>query len=135
MIKVIMDKKGTGKTKRLIDMANTSAREDKGDVVFIDNNNHHIYELSHQIRFVDTSEFEINDFYVFHGFVCGIISANFDVSEIYIDGIFEIIDDKMEFFEVFLSNIQKAAEKFNISFIMTITGDSKVAPEFIRQYM
>ncbi|MDK2800510.1 MAG: hypothetical protein PWP27_388 [Clostridiales bacterium] len=135
MIKVIMDKKGTGKTKRLIELANSSIAQDSGDIVFVDNNNHHMYELNHEIRFIDTSEFEINDFCVFYGFLCGIISENFDISKIYIDGLFEIVNDDMDSLEIFLNDINKISDKFNIEFTMTISGDPKTVPAFLQQYM
>ncbi|WHH60261.1 hypothetical protein [Petroclostridium sp. X23] len=135
MIKVIMGSKGTGKTKRLIDLANTSATEGLGDVVYIDSDNHHIYDLNHKIRFIDTSQFAIDQFCVFYGFICGIISEDFDISNIYIDGVFEIVDESMEFLEEFLNNVKKVADQFNISVVMTITGDPNEAPEFIKEYI
>ena len=134
MIRIILDKEGTGKTKRLIDLANRAALEDGGDIVYIDDNNHHMYELDHKIRFVDTSEFVINDFCVFHGFICGIISENFDISQIFIDDILKIVKDATDSLEDFLKNIEDLSKKFNITFTLTLNGDPSAAPQFIKDY-
>lgn len=135
MIKIIMGPKGTGKTKQLIDLANHSASRDSGDVVFIDRHNRHIYNLDHNIRFVDTSQFEISDFHMFYGFICGIIAEDFDISHIFIDSIFKIVQNSMDSFEKFLYDIEKISETCNIVFSMTISGDVSEAPEFVKKYI
>ncbi|NLY42507.1 MAG: hypothetical protein GX066_00705 [Clostridiaceae bacterium] len=135
MIRIILDKEGTGKTKRLIEQANRAALEDGGDIVYIDDNKHHMYELNYKIRFIDTSDFVINDFCVFHGFICGIISENFDISQIYIDDIFKIVKDTMDSFDNFLKDIDDLSKRFNITFTLTLNGDPNTAPEFLKKYV
>jgi len=135
MIKILMGEKGTGKTKKLIDMANRSVSQSSGDVVFIDKGTRYMYDLSHEIRFIDVSQFEIEDLYVFYGFICGIIAGNFDISQIYIDRIFNIVDDSMDSLKKFLIDIEKISQDFNIEFVMTISGDAALAPEYVKQYI
>lgn len=135
MIRIILDKEGTGKTRKLIEQANRASIEDGGDIVYIDDNKRHMYELSHKVRFIDTSEFTISDFCVFHGFICGIISENFDISQIYIDDTFKIVKDSMDSFEKFLKDIDQLSKKFNISFTLTLNGDPNAPPEFIKEYI
>ena len=36
LVKIIMGLKGSGKTKRILDMANASVKEAKGNVLFVD---------------------------------------------------------------------------------------------------
>lgn len=135
MVKVIMGEIGTGKTKQLIELANNMAREASGDIVFIDNNDHHMYELNHKIRFVDTSQFEITDFCIFYGFLCGILSEDFDISHIYIDGLYDIVKTENNGLEKFLSDIRSISEKFDIVFHITITGNKTKAPEYLQAYL
>ncbi len=104
MISVIVGEKGTGKTRHLIQSANTLIKESLGNIVFIDNNNRHMYELNYRVRFADTSEFQINTFCAFYGFICGIVSRDFDISNIYIDGVLDKIDDDSSF-EKFLLDV------------------------------
>ena len=135
MIRVIMGGRGTGKTRRLINMANNSIKQDDGNIVYIANNKRHMYELSHRIRFIDTSDFEINSLCCFYGFICGIISKDFDISQIYIDGIFQIVNDNLESLKEFLDNILALGKKYNIEFIVTLTGEPDEAPEFLKKYI
>lgn len=135
MIKILMGEKGTGKTKRLIEMANNSVLNNTGHVVFIDRGDRHIYNLSHEIRYVDTAQFEIDDFCIFYGMICGIIAQNFDVSHIFIDSIFKIVDDSMDSLKKFLTKIENLAQQFNIEFIITISGSVSSAPEYVKQYI
>ena len=59
MINVICGKKGSGKTKKIIDSANENVQKSKGSVVFVDDNNRYMYDLHRDIRFVDTSAYNI----------------------------------------------------------------------------
>ena len=86
MIQVFCARRGSGKTKRLIDLANTQVAEAKGDSVYIDDDSRPMLQLSRGIRFVDTNEYYVGDCQSFYGMLCGIISSNYDIENIYIDG-------------------------------------------------
>ncbi len=133
MINVIMGRKGTGKSKRIIEMANQSLNEEAGDIVFINSSNRHMYDLNHKIRFIDTSEFEIDDYCAFYGFVCGIISEDFDISKVYIDSIYDIVNGDHLALEKFITNIEKVAKRFNIKFVIVIDGEQELAPAFLKE--
>ena len=68
MIQVIYGKKGSGKTKRLLDMANDALKVEHGDIVFVDDDKRYMYDLRHEIRFVDASEYSVNSADMFLGF-------------------------------------------------------------------
>ena len=85
MIKVIHGKKGSGKTKRIIDMTNASFDHQHGDVIFIDDDNRYMFDLRHEVRFVNAGEYGMVSPEMFYGFLCGIISQNSDISSIFID--------------------------------------------------
>jgi len=70
MIQILAGEKGQGKTKRLIEMANEASKTIDGNVVFIDDDSRHMYDLHYGIRFVETSKFKICDYEVFIGFIC-----------------------------------------------------------------
>ena len=136
MIRFIVGEKGTGKTKRLIEEANNAVSDVLGHVLYIDSSRRYICKLNHQIRFADTSEFEIDTFSMFYGFICGIISENFDISRVYIDCIFKIVEaDSLDEFEIFINNINKISNKFNIDFVIAATGNPEKAPDFLKQYI
>ena len=79
MIQVIAGRKGSGKTKRIIDMANKASQDSKHDVVFIDDDNRYMFDLQHKVRFIDASEYNLDNDQMFIGFLSGAIAQNFDV--------------------------------------------------------
>ncbi|MCX7711930.1 MAG: hypothetical protein N2484_18960 [Clostridia bacterium] len=135
MIRVFYGKKGMGKTKSLIDQANQLVSEGKGDVVFIDDSSQLMYDLKHEIRFINISEFPIKGHEAFLGFLCGVIAEDYDIEGIFIDGLTYIVKEKTENLAGFFESIRQISEKFNIKFFMSINGDSDIAPEFLNQYM
>ncbi len=135
MIKIIIGQKGTGKTKALIDMANTALRDTKGEIVFIDGDNRRMMELNHAIRFVNAKEFEVNDLKVFYGFLSGIIAENYDIDHIYVDGLLDIVQERLESVEQFMFDIKKLSDKFDIRFIITMNGDPDSVPAFLKEYI
>lgn len=134
MIKVIYGEKGMGKTKILIDTANKMSQEVKGDVVFIDDSTQLMYDLKHKVRFVNVSEFPSMGSEGFFGFICGIISQNYDIEGIFIDGLNYITKKKADGLEPFLTNLQVISEKTKIDFYITINGTNEQLPEFLKQY-
>ena len=105
MLKLLIGKKGTGKTKVLIDSVNQAAHEANGNVVFISNDiGRNMYDIKSKVRMADTSEFSIDSWKEFLGFICGIISGNFDITNIYVDGVLKIVKNSFDGFEEFLSD-------------------------------
>jgi hypothetical protein len=134
MIKVIYGEKGMGKTKILIDTANKIAQEAKGDVVFIDDSTQLMYDLKHKVRFVNVSEFPPMGSEGFFGFICGILSQNYDIEGIFIDGLNYITKKKAADLELFFKNLHEIVEKVNIDFYITINGVNEELPVFLEQY-
>lgn len=136
MIKVIIGKKGSGKTKTLIESVNAAVDTAKGNIVFISSDTkRHIYDIDHSVRMVDTGDFSLKFYDEFYGFICGIISNNFDISNVYVDSIYKIVDDRETGLEEFFENIAKISEKFSIDFLFTMSMDEGDAPEFLKKYL
>jgi hypothetical protein len=138
MIKVICGKKGVGKTRVLVDSSNSLVEICSGVVVFIDGNSRSklMYELNYKIRFINISEFplEINSPCVFLGFLCGILSANYDVNGIFIDDITSIIGDDVDELKKLFGGLKEISDKYNINFNISMEGDPNSMPEFIKEY-
>ena len=135
MIQFIVGPKGSGKTRRVIEMANRATTETKGNIVFIDGDHRRMLELKYQVRFVNVNEFEIEDLNVLYGFLCGIIAGDYDVEQIYIDGILEALTGDINNIKSFVDNINKLSDKFNVNFIITLSGSSESLPVFLREYV
>ena len=96
MIQVFCNRRGSGKTKRLIQLANDHLVNVKGVSVFIDDDSRYVRQLDRKIRFVSTEDFNINNCNSLYGLLCGIISANYDIEKIYIDGLLSIVSCNLE---------------------------------------
>lgn len=136
MIKLLVGKKGSGKTKVLLEKVNERAGSADGNVVFISNDTgKNMYDIKSNVRMADTSEFEITSWEEFVGFIFGIISGNFDITDIFVDGTLRIVSHSEEGFEGFLKDIEKAADKFNINFVFSVSMDAETAPEYVKKYI
>ena len=130
MIQILAGEKGEGKTKRLIDMANSSAKTAKGDVIFIDDDKRHMYDLNYKIRLIETNGFIMYDQKVFFGFICGILSQNRDIEKIYIDGLKNIIKSlPTEDLVQFIESVEKLSDSASVDFTIIVSGLPESFPE------
>ena len=134
MVELLIGTKGTGKTKVLLDNVNSAASTADGNVVFISNNtSQNMYNITSKVRMADTSDFEIGSWDAFFGFICGIISGNFDITNIFVDGTLKIVKD-LDGFEAFLAKLDEASKKFDINFELSVSVDADSAPEYIKKF-
>ena len=85
MIQFIIGEKGRGKTKVLLEKANREIKEATGNVVYLDKNTQHMFELNNRIRLIDVTNYPLTDADEFIGFICGIISQDHDLEKVYLD--------------------------------------------------
>jgi len=135
MISILMSVKGTGKTKTFIDMANTAVEKELGNVVCIEKGDRHKFDLKSSVRLVDTIDFDLDSYKVFYGFICGIISRDYDITHIFIDSVTKIVNSDFDKLGAFLGYLEEIAKKFNIKFTLTISADEALAPESIKKYL
>ena len=135
MVELLIGKKGTGKTKALIEKVNNALTVAKGNVVFISNDtNRNIFDVKSKARMADTSEFEIKSYDEFLGFISGITSRDFDITNIFVDGIFKIVgSDNLDGFESFLNRLETMSQKFEITFVISVSIDAETAPDYIKK--
>ena len=135
MIRIIFGETGAGKTKRIIDMANEAIQDSKGSIVFIDNDNQYMFDLKHEIRFVDASEFEIDGPKMFYGFLCGIAAQDFDLEYLFIDGFLKIVHHGLETLEGMFQHLKKFVDKRDINLIISVNGDPENIPAYLKEYV
>lgn len=134
MVSVICGKKGSGKTKKLIDSANESVKKSKGSVVFLDDDNRYMYDLHRDIRFVDTSPYNINNAEKFIGFVLGISSQNFDIEAMYIDAFLRHIGLETKDLDEVMKTLENIGETFNMDIYISLSSDPDTLPGFFSNY-
>lgn len=135
MVKFILGAKGSGKTKKMIDMANESGRTSKGNVVFIDRDRNRIYDLDRSIRLIETGEYRLENLKSFYGFVCGVISQDYDIEKIYIDGQSIVSNAKDECLEAFIKDLEELSGSFEVDFTVSCSRSTEGIPEFLKDYL
>ena len=128
MVQIIAGAKGKGKTKYLLDMANTAVKEAKGSVVYLDKSSKHMYELNNQIRLINVQEYPIDTSDGFIGFICGIICQDHDLEQMYLDSFLKIA--KLEDADITetIDKLDELGEKYNITFVLSISLDADDLP-------
>ncbi|AOY78096.1 hypothetical protein [Clostridium formicaceticum] len=135
MIKLVLGKKGSGKTRALIQDANDSVKRTKGHIVFIDIDNSHMFQIDYKIRFMPLKDYKVKDEESFYGFLCGIIASNYDVESIYIDDLCKITEKPLEDMESFFNKLSVLEIKYNVSFIFSISRTEENLPSFLKKYI
>ena len=135
MIQVIAGKKGSGKTKRIIDLANTASKDSRHDIVFIDDDNRYMYDLRHEVRFINAGEYDIANDQMFMGLILGVVAQNFDLGLIFIDAFKKLIKADIASTEWMFDRLAKLSEKHSVDFVISVSEDPADLPEFIAKYV
>lgn len=135
MVQFILGVKGSGKTKKMLDMANEAVVSSSGSVVYIDRNSRHMHDLNRNIRLIETGDFQLENLKSFYGFLCGVISQNFDIEKVFIDGQKIISNAQDDCLEAFIDNLKKLHEKFEVNFIVSCSRSIEGIPDFLKEYM
>jgi hypothetical protein len=135
MIQIIAGDKGEGKTKHLIDMANKSAKSSAGHVVYLDNDHDHMYDLHHNVRFIEVTDFPISGNKEFFGFICGVLSQDHDIDHVFIDGLLKLTHLSLEDAHLFLEKVKEIAEKYTVKFIIGMNCKEKEIPEHLKTFL
>ena len=133
MIQIISGEKGKGKTKILIDKANTEVRAAKGSIVYLDKSNKHMYELSNKIRLENVRDYFIENHSEFIGFICGILSGNHDLQTIYLDSFLKIANINNDNFESVCSKLEQISEAFHVDLVLSISMNADQLPERVKE--
>ena len=135
MLKLIIGVKGTGKTKQLIELVNTTAAQSKGSVVCIEKGTKLTYDIKHTARLIDTDQYAICDAQSLFGFIAGIIASNHDVTDIFVDSALKICENDIVSFDKFAAEIDELTEKYEIKCTMTASLHVEKATEVIKRYL
>lgn len=135
MITLLTGKKGSGKTKKLIDMANAALENSKGCVVVIEKGLKLTYDISHAVRLVDSDAYNIQGADMLFGFVSGICAGNYDVTDILIDSTLKITGTDASVVEELAEKLKKLGEEANTNFVLSISADDSEIPASVKEYV
>ena len=110
MVQLIVGEKGKGKTKVLLDSVNTAIKEATGNIVYLDKSSKHMYELSNKVRLIDVSVYPLRHNDEFIGFICGIISQDHDLEQMYLDSFLTIAHVNGDLIETAVDDLSRIGE-------------------------
>ena len=135
MIKVIYGAKGTGKTKMMIDAANEAVAKAKGHLIFLTDSKRGMYDLEREVRFIDTSEYDIAGEAALCGFIKGVIAGNNDNEYVYIDGVVRIAGKPVQELGAFFFMLDKVAKNSNLVITVSVSATKEELPDFVTKYL
>lgn len=128
MVTLIVGKKGSGKTKRLIDLCNAATDKSNGSVVFVEKNGSLTFNLSHKTRLVAADDYRIGGFDALYGFLSGMCAANYDVTDIFVDSTLKIGGTDLEQFADFAERLHALCAQANLSVVLSVSADKADLP-------
>ncbi len=135
MINIIVGKKGSGKTKYLVDHVNMAVKDEPGSLVFLSNGNRLIYDLKHSVRYIDTTDYSIENYDAFYGFISGIFANNYDISHVFVDSLWKIVASEKDGMDIFLAKLEEFSARFNVNFTIAISETKENIPECVAKYL
>ena len=135
MIEIICGEKGTGKTKRIISLANDVSDKAKGSMVFIDDDNSYMYDLGYSIRFINVTDYAVNDPDMFLGFLCGLCASDFDLEYVFVDRFENVIKADLSELASFFKQLETLAKQHSLHIVLSVSKGEEVLPGFMRPYI
>lgn len=133
MINLIVGSKGSGKTKQLIERINASAKTTPGNIVCIEKSMKLTYDIDHAARLIDVDEYDISGYETLYGFIAGVLAGNYDIVEVYLDGILKIGGHDLNGLGDVLAKLDKLSGK-DIKITVTVSANEEDLPESVKKY-
>ena len=135
LVKVIMGLKGSGKTKTLVELVKKAVEEEHGDVIVIEQDKNLTFDIPYTARLIHASEYNINSNVLLRGFISGLHAGNYDITHVFIDNFFKMLDDCSDDAVVdFLDWLDKFSKREKVSFTISASDEPDTADERIKKY-
>ena len=128
MVSLIIGNKGSGKTKRLIELINEAVKKSDGTFVCIEKSPLLTYEVTHKARLIETERYGVEGSDAFYGMLSGILAQDHDITEIFVDATFKIIGRDYEEFADLIEKVKKLSEITDTDFVFTVSEDEDKLP-------
>ena len=139
MVSMIVGRRGTGKTKKLIDQVREAAQSSKGNVVCIEKGKDLRFDISYHIRLIDIEEYSISGADRYYGFIAGLMAGNYDITDIFCDATFKILCGKgekdFEALAKFVEDLNALAGALKINIVLSVSCDVSDLPERVRAFI
>ena len=136
MVSIIMGLKGSGKTKKLVELVREAVNEEAGDVVCIEKERKLTFDIPYQARLIDAGVYDIGSYEFLKGLICGVHAGNYDITHFFVDNFYKLVNDKsVDTLVSFLAWPDAFSTAENISFVISISADPAEMPESVTKYM
>lgn len=135
MITLILGKKGSGKTKRLVSMCEEATVASKGNVVFIEKGETLTFNLNHKTRLAVAEEYGVAGFDALYGFIAGLVAGNYDITDVFVDQTLKIGGGELAAFGDFIEKLARLGEKVSAKMVLSISADKDEIPEKVHGYV
>ncbi len=132
MVEIIAGAKGKGKTKYLLDQVNGAVAEATGNIVYLDKNSKHMHELKRQVRLINVTDYPITNRDEFIGFICGIISQDYDLQEMYLDSFLTISHLEDGQIARTIDELEAISERYQVKFVLSVSKDEADFPDSVK---
>ena len=129
MVEIIAGEKGKGKTKYLLDKVNESVKSASGNIVYLDKSQKHMYELNNKVRLINVTDFPVTNCDEFLGFICGIVSQDHDLQEMYLDSFLTIANIEEGQINHAIEKLDIMSETYNVKFVLSVSRNEADLPE------
>ena len=129
----LLGENGVGKTKAMIDMINDSAKTTPGNIVCIEKSVKLTYDIDHAARLIDVDEYKISGYDMLYGFIAGILAGNYDIVEVYLDGVLKLGNHDLDGLGKLLDELNVLAGD-GVKVVVTVSADMDVLPESVKKY-
>ena len=133
MIGFVCGIKGSGKTQRMVDMANTILRDTMGKIVFVDDDGDRMFDLKPAIRLVNASEYGVTESEAFYGFMAGIVAGDFDIHTIFVDSFLKIVKKPLDELQDLFERLMDMSDKHDVKLILSISAEDSALPAFVAE--
>ena len=128
MVTLLIGRKGSGKTKRLIEEANAAVKASNGNVVVVEKGAKLTYDLTYKARLVDTDAFKIKGYDALYGFLSGMCAGNYDITDIFVDSTFKIAGDDKAELAAFVDKLNQLADEANTAITLLVSAAKSDLP-------
>ena len=133
MITIIYGEKGSGKTQRIIDLANVKAKQSKGCVVYITDKANHSGDIDNSIRFIDINRYGVNTEEGVVSFIKGLIAGNYDITDIFVDGLAKFVGKEVTDMEKTYTQLDLISSDTGVCFTLTVSAEE--VPQYMKKYV
>lgn len=135
MIQLIVGHKGSGKTKKVVEMANLAVKESNGNVVVVEKDVTLTYDISSQARLVYSDEYCVQGYDTLYGFITGLMAGNYDITHIFVDPVFKMCGRDFEALTQLINKLETLPAAKDVTIVLTVSCEPDDLPFHLRDMM